>query len=98
MVPAGEADFLLVLEPTQVNRSVTCCAGRRPDYAGRRARRTVAEQEDLNVALVGVLSAHLPMAEDQWLPPCARVLRGASLKESEGVPDRRKRQREEVQI
>ena len=46
-------------------------------------------KKTLNVALLGALSAHLPMAEEQWLAAlragvCGDVLR----REPEGVPDR----------
>jgi indolepyruvate ferredoxin oxidoreductase beta subunit len=68
MVPAGEADFLLVLEPTQVIPNqhmlsptgvlITTDAVRPEDLPNKRS---------LNVALLGALSAHLPMAEALWL-------------------------------
>ena len=68
MVPAGEADFLLVLEPTQVTPNqhmlrpagvlITPDAVRLGDLPNKRS---------LNVALLGALSAHLPMAENMWL-------------------------------
>lgn len=68
MVPAGEADFLLVLEPTQVepNRHLLRESGvlitpEAIDAAALPHKRT------LNVALLGALSAHLPMPEELWL-------------------------------
>jgi indolepyruvate ferredoxin oxidoreductase beta subunit len=68
MVPSGEADFLLVLEPTQVDphRYVLRAGGVliTPDAV-------IVEQlpsnKSLNVALLGVLSAHLPIGEEHWL-------------------------------
>ena len=67
-VPVGEADFLLVLEPTQVEPQqhmlrpggvlITPDAVRAEQLPNKKA---------LNVALLGALSAHLPMAEEQWL-------------------------------
>lgn len=68
MVPAGEADYLLVLEPTQVepNRHLL-----RPDGVLITPDAVSAERlpskKTLNVALLGALSAHLPMREEQWL-------------------------------
>jgi indolepyruvate ferredoxin oxidoreductase beta subunit len=68
MVPPGEADYLLVLEPTQVepNRHLV-----RPDTVIITPAAINAEElpgkRTLNVALLGVLSAHLPMSEDLWL-------------------------------
>ena len=68
MVPAGEADYLLVLESTQVepNRHVLRTGGVlitpdavKPEFLPNR--------KSLNVALLGVLSAHLPMPEETWL-------------------------------
>jgi len=68
MVPPGEADFLLVLEPTQVepHRHLLRPGGTllTPEAvdAGQ-----LPNKKTLNVALLGVLSAHLPMAEELWL-------------------------------
>jgi indolepyruvate ferredoxin oxidoreductase, beta subunit len=68
MVPTGEADFLLVLEPTQVepNRHVLRPGGVLipPDAIDAQS---LPHKRTLNVALLGALSAHLPMAEDLWL-------------------------------
>jgi indolepyruvate ferredoxin oxidoreductase, beta subunit len=68
MVPGGEADFLLVLEPTQVepNRHMLRSDGVliTPDAVNLGE---LPNRKTLNVALLGALSAHLPMAEDQWL-------------------------------
>jgi indolepyruvate ferredoxin oxidoreductase beta subunit len=74
MVPAGEADYLLVLEPTQVepNRHLLRASGVliTPDAVDEKQ---LPHKKTLNVALLGALSAHLPMAEEQWLAS----LRGA---------------------
>jgi indolepyruvate ferredoxin oxidoreductase beta subunit len=68
MVPAGEADFLLVLEPTQVepNRHLLRPNGVviTPDVV---APESLPHKRSLNVALLGALSAHLPMSEELWL-------------------------------
>lgn len=68
MVPVGEADFLLVLEPTQVepNRHVLRSGGKliTPDAVNLQ---DLPHKRALNVALLGALSAHLPMPEDLWL-------------------------------
>ena len=68
MVPAGEADYLLVLEPTQVepNRHMLRPGGVliTPDAV---QADQLPNKKTLNVALLGALSAHLPMAEEQWL-------------------------------
>ncbi len=68
MVPAGEADFLLVLEPTQVepNKHLLRPNGlvittQAIDPASLPHKRT------LNVALLGALSAYLPFPEELWL-------------------------------
>jgi len=68
MVPSGEADYLLVLEPTQVDPHryvlrpggvlITPEAVKVEELPGKKA---------LNVALLGALSAYLPIVEDQWL-------------------------------
>ena len=68
MVPGGEADFLLVLEPTQVEPHRHML---RPDGVLITPDAVRADElpnkKTLNVALLGALSAHLPMAEEQWL-------------------------------
>ena len=68
MVHAGEADFLLVLEPTQVepNRHMLRKGGKliTPEAVDSQE---LPHKRSLNVALLGALSAHLPIAEDLWL-------------------------------
>jgi len=68
MVPCGEADFLLVLEPTQVepNRHLLRPSGVliTPDAV---EQAELPHKRTLNVALLGALSAYLPMPEDLWL-------------------------------
>jgi indolepyruvate ferredoxin oxidoreductase beta subunit len=68
MVPPGEADFLLVLEPTQVepNRQSLKPDGVviTPDAV---AAVKLPNKKCLNVALLGALSAHLPLPEAEWL-------------------------------
>jgi Pyruvate/2-oxoacid:ferredoxin oxidoreductase gamma subunit len=68
MVPVGEADYLLALEPTQVepNRHLL-----RPDAViiGPSVidEEKLPQKKMLNVALLGALSAHLSMTESDWL-------------------------------
>ncbi|HEY5914856.1 MAG TPA: 2-oxoacid:acceptor oxidoreductase family protein [Verrucomicrobiae bacterium] len=68
MVPGGEADFLLVLEPTQVepNRHVLRAGGVliTPDAV---EVADLPHKRTLNVALLGALSAYLPLPEELWL-------------------------------
>ena len=68
MVPPGGADFLLVLEPTQVepHRYFLKPDGRliRPDAVDPAE---LANRKSLNVALLGALSAWLPLPEKDWL-------------------------------
>ncbi len=68
MVPAGEADFLLVLEPTQVepNRHLLRPGGVliTPEAV---SLDLLPHKRTLNVALLGALSAHLPLPEELWL-------------------------------
>jgi len=68
MVPSGEADFLLVLEATQVtpNRHMLGPTGViiTPDAIHLE---DLPSKRTLNVALLGALSAHLPIAEETWL-------------------------------
>ncbi len=68
MVPAGEADYLLVLEPTQVepHQHLLRPGGVliTPDAVNVQQLKV---KKALNVALLGALSAHLPFAEELWL-------------------------------
>ena len=68
MVSAGEADYLLVLEPTQVapHRHYLKAGGVliAPDAVDVEKLPT---KKALNVALLGSLSAHLPIPEGPWL-------------------------------
>jgi indolepyruvate ferredoxin oxidoreductase beta subunit len=68
MVPQGEADFLLVLEATQVdpNKHLLRESGVLivPQAVNAEA---LPHKRTLNVALLGALSAHLPMDEELWL-------------------------------
>ena len=68
MVPTGEADFLLVLEPTQVepNRHLLRPGGVLITPAAVPSE-SLPSKKTLNVALLGALSAHLPFGEELWL-------------------------------
>ena len=67
MVSAGEADFLLVLDATQieVNRGVLAPQGVLIE-PGILAGKSLRSAKSLNVALVGALSRHLGFSEDLW--------------------------------
>ena len=68
MIPEGEADFLLVLAPSEV--AVTRQLLRKggvlipPDLVDEA---TLPNRRSLNVALLGVLSRHLEFPESLWL-------------------------------
>jgi indolepyruvate ferredoxin oxidoreductase beta subunit len=68
MIPPGEADFLLVLAPSEVD--VTRPLLRKggvlipPDFVDER---TLPNRKSLNVALLGALSRHLELPEALWL-------------------------------
>ncbi len=68
MVPRGEADFLVVLDPDQVevNRPVLRDGGLvfGPDFVDEK---TLTNRKSLNVALLGALSHHLDIPEASWL-------------------------------
>jgi len=68
MVPVGEADFLLVLEPTQVEPHRHWL---RPDGVLIQPNdidpSLLPNRKSLNVALLGELSAQLPIPEECWL-------------------------------
>jgi indolepyruvate ferredoxin oxidoreductase beta subunit len=68
MIPPGEADFLLVLAPSEVD--VTRPLLRKggvlipPDFVDEK---TLPNRKSLNVALLGALSRHLELPEALWL-------------------------------
>ncbi|MGD0411806.1 MAG: indolepyruvate oxidoreductase subunit beta [Verrucomicrobiota bacterium] len=68
MVPAGEADFLLALEAAQLepNRHLLRPGGVTIEPSAIDAGR-LPQKKMLNVALLGALSARLPLAEPDWL-------------------------------
>jgi indolepyruvate ferredoxin oxidoreductase, beta subunit len=68
MVPRGEADFLLVLAPSEVEvtRPLLAPGGVliRPDFV---REEDLANRRSLNVALLGALSWHLGIPEEHFL-------------------------------
>ena len=68
MVPRGEADFLLVLAPSEVEVTRTLLKPGgvliRPDFV---AEERLTNRRSLNVALLGALSFHLDIPEDAFL-------------------------------
>jgi indolepyruvate ferredoxin oxidoreductase beta subunit len=75
MIPDGQADFLVVLAPTQVENNVQHL--RRdgvlfpPDLVPESVLRN---KRSLNVALLGALSVHLDLAEEHWKAAIASAL------------------------
>jgi indolepyruvate ferredoxin oxidoreductase, beta subunit len=67
MVPRGEADYLVVIAPDQVdpNRHVLKAGGVliTPDAVDENA---LTNKRSINVALLGVLSRHLNLPESSW--------------------------------
>jgi indolepyruvate ferredoxin oxidoreductase, beta subunit len=68
MVPVGEADFLLVLEPTQVepHRYLLRPGGVLVTPEAVDASK-LPNKKTLNVAMLGAFSAHLKLPENHWL-------------------------------
>ncbi len=68
MVPPGEADYLVVLAADQVEVNRGCLAAGgvliSPD---RVDENSLTNRRSLNVALLGVLSRHLDIAEADWV-------------------------------
>ncbi len=67
MIPDGDADFLVVLAPSQVENNVHQLRERGvlfpPDLIPDASLRN---KRSLNVALLGALSTHLSIAEEHW--------------------------------
>jgi indolepyruvate ferredoxin oxidoreductase beta subunit len=67
MVPAGEADFLVVLAPDQAeNNRWVLRKGGVMVVPGDIKEAELVNRKSANVALLGVLSRHLPFAESLW--------------------------------
>ncbi len=96
MVPAGEADFLVVVAPDQVENN---CPLLRPDgvllQPATLGEVTLPNPRTLNVALIGVLSALLTIDEASWraaleahLPPKMRTANEAAFAAGRAVGER----------
>jgi indolepyruvate ferredoxin oxidoreductase beta subunit len=83
MVSEGEADFLLVIAPDQieVNRAALAPSGRLIDPSAIDETR-VPNKKNINVALLGVLSRHLPFPLEAWTGALSRNLPAAALEAS----------------
>ena len=68
MVPPGEADYLVIFDPSQVetNRAQLRASGTLITPANVDERKLV-NRRSLNVALLGALSAHLDIDEEIWM-------------------------------
>jgi len=75
MVPAGEADFLVVVEPDQlsVNAAALSPSGIIVDPSQFPAEK-LRNKKTLNVALLGALSRHLEFSEEAWIAAIRRRL------------------------
>jgi indolepyruvate ferredoxin oxidoreductase beta subunit len=75
MVPGNEADFLVVIEPDQVvvNEAVLAPDGLLIEPSQVDASR-LANKKSINVALLGVLSRHLPFPLEAWTSALKRHL------------------------
>ena len=76
MIPAGESDFLLVLEDTQieVNKSKLKANGTLITLADVDAEK-LENPKTINIAMLGVLSANLPqISENCWIEALKKFL------------------------
>jgi len=68
MVPPGQADFLIVLAPDQVDNNCHLLrSGGVLLTPSLIDESKLASKRSLNIALLGALSRHLPLTEDTWL-------------------------------
>ncbi len=83
MVPDGEADYLVVFEPGEVegNRAMLKPAGILITPEGI-DRQKVRSAKNLNVAMLGALSRHLAFPEAAWLEAIRTTLGGKLLEEN----------------
>jgi indolepyruvate ferredoxin oxidoreductase, beta subunit len=68
MIPAGAADYLVIVSPDQVDNNLPSLKPGgvliRPEMIDESQ---LTNKKSLNVALLGVLSAHLPIPQETWL-------------------------------
>ena len=68
MIPAGAADYLVVVSPDQVDNNLPALKAEgvliRPEMIDESE---LTDKKALNVALLGMLSAHLAIPEEVWL-------------------------------
>jgi indolepyruvate ferredoxin oxidoreductase beta subunit len=83
MVSEGEADFLVVIAPDQieVNRAALAPGGRLIDPSAIDETR-VPNKKNINVSLLGVLSRYLPFPIEAWTGALSRNLPAAALEAS----------------
>lgn len=82
MVPPGEADFLVVLAPDQVeNNRHTLKAGGVLLSPELIPEKDLANKKSLNVALLGALSQHLELPQQAWRDALESLL-GEKLREA----------------
>jgi indolepyruvate ferredoxin oxidoreductase beta subunit len=75
MVPSGEADYLLVLSPDQVDPNRwRLREGGRLITPGAVAVSSLRDKRSLNVALIGCMSVWLPFTEEAWTEAIRRNL------------------------
>ena len=68
MIPAGEADYLVVVSPDQVDNNLPSLKADGVLIQTKMIDESkLMDKKALNVALLGMLSAHLPIPEDTWL-------------------------------
>ncbi len=68
MVPTGEADFLVVLSADQVDNNRHCLhEGGTLITVDAMDENALPNKRSINVALLGVLSAHLDIPREHWL-------------------------------
>ncbi len=75
MVPVGEADYLVVIAPdqVQVNAAVLSTGGILID-SSQIDESALANKKSINVALLGVLSRELPFSAEAWTEALKRNL------------------------
>ena len=75
MVPAGEADILVVIDPDQVsvNAAVLSPSGIIVEPSQFPAEK-LRNKKSLNVAMLGALSRHLEFSEEAWIAAIRRRL------------------------
>lgn len=83
MIPPGEADYLVVLEPTQIEPNLYMLKEDGLLITPRDINvDKLPDKKLVNTAILGGLSTYLPMSEEAWFKAMAKIFSGDKLEKN----------------